>query len=142
MCEEKIHWSLHLSARLTVFSPLCPPLPPCQMYVTNSIACWHTERRTTGTGKNRRTKTVTVYTYRATEQFNYEYCMDRTPAGIHCGDFSVVRVDTRVEYEWGNHETRQAFEAVRLSRGGLGWSEATAYRVLKPFNFSLLNIAF
>ena len=82
-----------------------------KMKISTTVICYHYETRTSGTGKNRKTKRVRVNSHRVSEAFNYEYCLDRTPAGIVAGDFNVVRVDSRVEYEWGNNATRQAFLA-------------------------------
>ena len=80
-----------------------------KMRGSTSIGCCHEERKTTGHGDDKRTETVRSYTHMKTEVFEYEYCLDRTPAGINCGTFTVVRVDTNVKYEWGNTATKEAF---------------------------------
>jgi hypothetical protein len=40
----------------------------------------------------------------------YRTCIDRSPARLDTGQFSVVRIDSSTSHEWGTTETRQTFE--------------------------------
>jgi hypothetical protein len=56
------------------------------------VDCYHYERRTTGSGKNRRTRRVKVTTYRGARNVNFNDWSDQTdsPKGLEA--FSVVKV--------------------------------------------------
>jgi hypothetical protein len=83
-----------------------------KMSVRASIECYHTETRTSGSGKNRKTKTVTVVTHRASNDFNYDSCVDMSPRSVKDGGFNVIRLDSETSYIWQNGETRAAFDSM------------------------------
>ena len=53
----------------------------------------HKERHTTGSGKNRKTTTRTVVTYREHQTFDYGSCVDKGPKRLIYPGYNVIRVD-------------------------------------------------
>jgi len=84
-----------------------------KMRVFASVECYHTESRTTGSGKNRKTKTVTIVTFRGSREFEYESCKDRSPSSVAGGKFSVIRVDSSASHIYGTTETHTAAQALK-----------------------------
>ena len=77
-----------------------------KMHVSTIVRCYHFKE--TGQGNYR--KTVRVNTHSTEENFDYELCLDRTPAGVVSGNFVIVRLDSRVEYAF-SPSAKAAFEA-------------------------------
>jgi hypothetical protein len=83
-----------------------------KMKVSASVACYHYERKTTGTGKHRKTRTVKVTSYRETRDWLYEGCVDYSSNGVDSEGFLVVRVESRVEQEFGDAASSEKFESL------------------------------
>ena len=67
--------------------------PVCTHHIQN----WHTERRTSGSGKNRKTRTVRVNTHYHSENFHIPAYVDKSPpsSALHYIDiFFLTRINT------------------------------------------------
>ena len=80
-----------------------------KMNVSADVQCYHFERKTTGSGKNRKTRTVKKVTHRATENFVYEGCLDKSPSRLAGDGYLFVRVESRVLHEFGDGNTGRAY---------------------------------
>ena len=64
-----------------------------RMKIDFHCVCSHTERHTSGSGKNRKTTTKTVVTYREHQSFYYGSCVDKGPKRLLYPGYNVIRVD-------------------------------------------------
>lgn len=60
--------------------------------LTMTVECYHNERRTTGAGKNRRTRNVKVVTHRATRMIQFGSWYDQTDRPTGLENWSVVKL--------------------------------------------------
>eukprot|EP00753_Platysulcus_tardus_P019588 PLAT7295.3.p1 GENE.PLAT7295.3~~PLAT7295.3.p1 ORF type:complete len:356 (+),score=88.66 PLAT7295.3:38-1069(+) len=80
---------------------------PCQL--TLHASAYHKERRTTGSGKNRRTRTVTVTTWRDSQTFAATEVIDFSQ-DVNSHGRNQVRLTLAASYDFADEYTRQVFD--------------------------------